>query len=409
MTNKFFATLLLVLCSFFAFAQNTYTISGTVKDAKETLPGAAVYLGGYKISTVTDNNGKFILPKLAPGIYEVLVQMIGYVPYSKSIEISDKSVNIEVLLKENTTMLKEVVIKPDPNRAYHLALFRDFFIGKTPSAAQCKILNTQVLTFNDDKQAQMLTTNASDFLIIENKALGYNIKYLLSFFEYDYKTKIFYYGGHPHFEEMKGSKAKQKQWQKNREVAYNGSMQHFYKSLYANKIDEEGFVINKLSKIPNKDRAPDSVINANVKRLTTGQAGLNNVITFNGNDSLSHWLKERKKHKEIAVLNRQNVLIDTLVKPFNSDLKMMNYKDELYVIYKNEQESEAYDRSGLKQNRPMELASFQISVIQMMEPPVRFYENGGVFDPRSVLYKGFWAYEKVADMVPMDYIRAEIK
>jgi hypothetical protein len=35
---------------------------------------------------------------------------------------------------------------------------------------------------------------------------------------------------------------------------------------------------------------------------------------------------------------------------------------------------------------------------------VRFYENGGIYDSRSLLYEGFWAYEKVADMVPMDYI-----
>lgn len=409
MTKRFFATFLFILFQITVFAQNTYTITGTVKDAKETLPGAAVYLGGYKISTVTDANGKFALPKLAPGNYDVLVQMIGYSPYSKSVEITDRSINVEVLLKENTTVLNEVVIKPDPNRAYHLALFKDFFLGKTPSAAQCKILNPQVLTFDDNKQTQMLTTNASDFLLIENKALGYNIRYLLSFFEYDYRTKIFYYGGNPHFEEMKGSKAKQKQWQKNRAVAYNGSIQHFYKSLYANKVDDEGFVIHKLSKIANKDRAPDSLINANIKRLTTGQGGLNNLITFNGNDSLSMWLKERKKPKQMSILNRQKILLDTLVKPFNSDLKMMNFSDELYIVYKNEQESEAYGRSGLKQNRPMDLASYQISVLELMEPPVRFYENGGVFDPRSVLYKGFWAYEKVADLVPMDYILPDKK
>ncbi|RZJ79062.1 MAG: carboxypeptidase-like regulatory domain-containing protein [Flavobacterium sp.] len=411
MTKRIILLLTLVSYQIIALAQNSYTISGTVKDAKETLPGAAVYLGGYKISTVTDVNGKFTLPKLAPGNYDVLVQMIGYTPYSKSVEITDKSIAIDILLKQNTTFLNEVVIKPDPNRAYHLALFKDFFIGKTPNATQSRILNPQVLTFDDNKQTQMLTTNASDFLLIENKALGYNIRYLLSFFEYDYRTKIFYYGGVPHFEEMEGSKSKQKQWQKKREIAYNGSIQHFYKSLYAKTIDKEGFVIHKLSKSINKDRPSDSLINANVKRLTTGKAGLNNVITFNatGNDSLSFWLKERKKPKELAVLNRQKIDLDTLVKQYNSDLKMMDFDDELYIVYKNELESETYNISGLRQNRPMDLANYQISVIQLMERPVRFYRNGGVLNPRSVLHKGFWAYEKVADMVPIDYILPDKK
>ena len=41
---------------------------------------------------------------------------------------------------------------------------------------------------------------------------------------------------------------------------------------------------------------------------------------------------------------------------------------------------------------------------KLTDGPVRFYENGGILDSRSMLFEGFWAYEKVADMVPMDYV-----
>lgn len=209
MNRKFLASLVwLLICSSYIFAQNTYTISGIVKDQKETLPGAAIYISGYKISTVTNNEGKFSIPNLAPGNYDVLVQMIGYLPYSKNVVIADKSVNIEALLQENTVMLKEVVIKPDPNRMAHIALFKDFFIGKSPNAAQCKILNTNVLMINDDRENGMLTVRTNEFIVIENKALGYRLKYLLEYFEYNYKSKIIFYAGHPYFEEMKGGKSK---------------------------------------------------------------------------------------------------------------------------------------------------------------------------------------------------------
>ncbi len=396
--------ILLLVCGTAVFAQHTYTLSGTVKDQKETLPGAAVYISGYKISTVTNNDGKFSIPNLAPGSYDVLVQMIGYLPYSKNVVIADKSINIEALLQENAVMLKEVVIKPDPNRMAHIALFRDFFIGKSPNAAQCKILNTDVLMTNDDKENGMLTVRANEFLIIENKALGYRLKYLLEYFEWNYRTKIVFYAGHPYFEEMKGSKSKQKKWQQAREVAYNGSIQHFFKSLYHNTVAEEGFVINKLVAIPNTNRKPDSLINANIKRLTAGQNGLTRALTFTSGDSLSYWLKQKREPQTMSLLSRADVLVDTLVKTYNSDLKSMNFKDELYVIYKNERETPAYDLSGNRQNRPMDMPNYQISIVSMLEPPIYFYANGGVADPRSTLYKGYWAYEKVADLVPMDYI-----
>ncbi|TCC86914.1 carboxypeptidase-like regulatory domain-containing protein [Pedobacter frigiditerrae] len=403
MTKRFAFLFILFFCCVNALAQS-FSITGTVSDKVGLLPGAAVYLSGYKIATVTDNDGKFVLPRLAPGNYDILVQMIGFLPYTKNVLISDKSVNVSIALQENTTMLKEVIIKPDPNRAFYIALFKDYFIGKTPNAAECTILNTDVLVFDDDKDARILTAKANDFLIIENKALGYRIKYLLQDFEYNYKTKIIYFAGLPSFEDLKGSKSKQKNWLKKRAIAYNGSIQHFFKSLYNNTLAAEGFVINKIADIPNTSRKPDSVINANIKRLTTGQAGLSNLITFNGTDSLSYWLKQRSQPKTLSALNRKDVDIDTLVKPFNSDLKMMNFKDGLYVIYKDEKEIPSFNFSAHRQNRPPELNNYQISVVNLVEPPVRFYANGGVLETRSLIYKGYWAYEKIADIVPMDYI-----
>ena len=404
MTKRLFIFILFIVCFKLTLAQSTFTISGTISDNKETLPGASIYVSGYKIATVSNNDGKFTLPNLSPGNYDILVQMIGYLPYSKNVIVSDQSVTLNITLRENVNLLKEVVIKPDPNRAYCLALFKDFFIGKTPNAADCKILNTDLLIIDDDKTQSLLTVKASDFLIIENKALGYKVKYFLEYFEYDYKTKMIFYAGHPFFEEMKGNNTKQKRWLKNREIAYKGSHQHFFRSLYHNKVAEEGYIINKISKIPNTNRPPDSLINAKVRQLTTGRNGLTNVLTFDGSDSLSYWLKKRKEPKEFSVVSRKDVLVDTLVKKLNQDLKTIKYNDELYVVYKNEKETPAYNSSGLKQNRPMDLEGYQISILQLLNSSINFYTNGTISNPRALLYKGYWAYEKVADMVPMDFL-----
>lgn len=403
MLKRFLLNFILLICFYpSAIAQNTFSITGTVKDNVGVLPGASIYLSGYKISTVTNDAGNFTLPKLAPGSYDILVQMIGFLPFKKNI-ILEKSVSINVVLIENTTLLNEVVVKPDPDRAYHLSLFRDNFIGLSPNAEDCKLLNPQVLTTHFDKSTSILTISTDQFLIIENKSLGYKIKYLLENFEYNFKTRIIYYAGQPFFEDLKGGSAKQKKWAEAREIAFNGSTQHFFKSLYENKVSEEGFVINKLIKIPNPMRKSDSLINANIKRFTAvGQVG--RTITLNISDSLNYWFKQKNEPKLVNTINRANVIIDTLVKPFNENLKAVAYNDALYIMYKNELETAIYRNSGHWQSRPLDMPNYQISVIHLLSSPAAFFANGGILDPKSFLYEGYWAYEKIADMVPMDYI-----
>lgn len=401
---------LLLLFSLSGYAQNGVNITGVVKDKKGgTIPGAGIFLSGYKIATVSDQDGKFALTGIKPGNYDVLVQMMGYKPFSKNVIIADKSAQINVLLEENTIQLNEVIIKADPDRPYYLQQFREYFIGKTPNAEKCKILNPEVIQTDYDKEKKMLRVTANEFLIIENKALGYRIKYMLEYFERDFKENIIFYGGHPSFEDLKGSKSKKREWLQKREIAYAGSTQHFFKSLYKNTTKEEGFIIYKQSKITNKNRPSDSTINAHVKRFSRPQSNVIRLgpgVGFSSqNDSLNYWVKMRNLPKFINILNRAEVLTDTLARPLYKDTKTMNFPDALYVIYTGERETENYTNfSGHSIMRPLDISNYQISVVHMTEAPVHFYANGGIFNPRSLLMEGFWAYEKVADMVPMDYI-----
>lgn len=397
-------TLLLFILLFkvASFAQSNFTISGVVRDDKETIPGAAIYLSGTKISTITNNEGKFSLGKLPAGNYDVLIQVVGYLPYSKSITISDKNIYIDATIRANAVTLNEVVIKPDPNRLRYLNLFKDFFIGQTPNSRECKILNSHVLRIDYNKQSKILSVGSDEFLIIENKALGYKIKYLLQNFEYDYSTRIVYFAGFPFFEEMKGSKSRINKWNKKRNIAYYGSSQHFFQSLYQGTSETEGFVIHKLATIGNKNRLPDSLINANIKRLSAGPRAIN-MLTFTKDDSLNFWLKERSKPKAMAVLNKAKVLTDTLVKTYNEDVKSVNFTDDLFVMYTKEKETEEYANLGFYVSRSPDMGNFQVSLINLLEPPILFYKNGSIANPRSFLYKGFWAYEKMGDSVPVEF------
>lgn len=410
MLKGYTLTFVFLLSMVTAMAQKTFSITGIVRDKKETLPGAAIYLSGYKAATTTDNDGKFVLRNLQPGNYDVLVQMIGYMPISKNVVITDQSAQVTITLTENETVLSEVVIKPDPNRAYHLNLFKNFFIGETVNATKCKILNTNVLIIDDDKANKMLTIRANDLLIIENQALGYRIKYLLNAFEYDYKRNIIYYAGQPAFEEMKGGNAKQNRWKKEREIAFQGSSDHFFQSLVKNQLDKEGFQLFKRSEKVNTARPSDSLINAKIRQFSKINPGANNIMLINtGNDSLSYWMKKKREPKSFKILNKAPVLVDTLVKQRTDIFKSVTYTDELYVVFKNEKEPTEFNYNPHKQARPMDIGEAQVSVVTLVGPEILLYPSGAVASPRNILYSGLWGYQKVADSVPLDYVSTKKK
>ena len=400
-------SLFFIFFGFIAFSQNTFSISGKVKDKQGGLPGAGVYLSGYKIATVADNSGNFSLPNLKPGSYDLLVQMVGYLPFSKSVIISDKSIQLDLLLNENTVQLNEVTIKADPNRAKYIKQFTEYFIGITPNSKQCKILNPQVLNVDFDVTKSLLTVKTTEFLIVENKALGYRLKYMLDYFEYNSRTRIIYFSGHPFFEELKASAAKKKKYIDAREIAYYGSSQHFFRSLYEGRSKEEGFLINKIIKIPNPNRYPEEVINQNLTQIRTlpEKTGIRKVAGKIDVGLLDFWTKQKEMPRYIDKFSRADVNPDTLVHDYNNNLKWINYTDALCIQYTKEKESLAYSNTGFWVFRPMDVPENEISVVNHTTPdPVRFYANGGIYDARSMLFEGYWAYEKIGDMVPMDYI-----
>ncbi|HKG06575.1 MAG TPA: carboxypeptidase-like regulatory domain-containing protein, partial [Pedobacter sp.] len=182
------------------FAQNKLTISGEIKDETgQPLPGAGVLLADYRLGAVADNNGRFQL-SVGPGSYNLLVQMIGYTTVMTNVIVDAKAVVVDIVLKENIGQLKEIVIRPDRRASKWLGTFTDSFVGITPNSRKCKIINPQVLRFEYNDERKILTATSDDFLVVENKALGYRIKYLLKYFQKDEATGLVFFYGFPTFE-----------------------------------------------------------------------------------------------------------------------------------------------------------------------------------------------------------------
>lgn len=114
----------LFTCFFFLFAfqvcfvahsqdVQTGSLSGYIKDAKgEPLAFATVGLQEQGTGTTTDEQGFFEIDRISFGRYTLVVSLLGYQNYIKTIHISDAkpAQSFVVSLQENSTLLEDVVI-----------------------------------------------------------------------------------------------------------------------------------------------------------------------------------------------------------------------------------------------------------------------------------------------------------
>ena len=138
------------LSSFTTSAQS-FTVSGKIVDSatKEPMAGASVFCQNTTIGTASDKQGEFSL-QLKSGGYELIISYTGYRTKEMRISHSDNRIPDIEMTKEDKS-LGEVVIKSsnevkDGWEKYG-SFFLQHFIGATPYAAKCSLLNPEVLKF----------------------------------------------------------------------------------------------------------------------------------------------------------------------------------------------------------------------------------------------------------------------
>lgn len=97
----------------FASAQGDCTVSfsGVVlSDQGGILEGASVEIGTLKLGTVTNDQGKFMFTGLCPGVYDVVIQYVGFESKTISVKLL-QNITWTVRLSQGTTQLNEVVIR----------------------------------------------------------------------------------------------------------------------------------------------------------------------------------------------------------------------------------------------------------------------------------------------------------
>jgi hypothetical protein len=325
-----------------------FHISGRVVDiaSKKPVADASVLLTNASAGTKANDDGTFTIKNVRGGQYELIVSVVGYETYRQTVMVA-KDVDLgDVGILQRSIVLNEVRIGTDKYWAEHYEHFKRVFLGTTDNAAECTILNPHVLNFfNEDGK---FTANADGFLEIENKALGYKIKYMLVTFTDDNKSGTMYYAGRAFFEDMPGKPRQIKRWKKNRELTYYGSDMHFLRSVIANQVKENGFTVRRLIKKPNPDYKGGSA-NKYIETLVTTPLA----------------------SEEYSRLTDQNGAF------------ALKFNDCLNIIY---------DNNGLT-----------ASILTIQSDYAFFDNNGILLNPQSVIMEGNWGENRIANMLPVDY------
>ncbi len=391
--------LLFIFFPFAAFAQYG-VITGKVRNAetKNPLSRASVFLGNSSVGTISSEDGSFTLNDVRQGQYTLVVSILGYEQYSKTLLVGTEPIRLDIELTPKPLMLREVVIQSSADWKKNYEAFRKEFIGSDENAKQCFVINPHILNITYNPTKQVLHADADEFLIVENRALGYRVKFLLNDFNDDKVANIISHSGQQVFEDLPGSDAQKKKWHQKREEAYYGSSMHFYRSLLADKLTEEGFQIYNFSRYLNPKRPPDEVIKQKIRQFYDQRRPDSQKYYVD----LANMSKYYNESLMRPALNQFEVLIQTGQPGVYGMHFIRNY---LYVVY-TKKTDDTYDRDLY---RPLDFPNYAVSVLTLLNGPYVLFDKNGIEIENAPLHEGAWARNRLSDMLPVNYVPDVVK
>ncbi|WP_276089161.1 carboxypeptidase-like regulatory domain-containing protein [Pedobacter sp. JY14-1] len=349
---KKLSILLLLFLSYAGIAHaQTFIVNGTVKNAKgEPLPAATVFIDGSQKGVVTNEKGEFNFGALAAGTYDIVANMIGYLPAKQTAAVKSGPVSLNIVMKERVIMLNNVLIGKDDKRKEFMKLFVKYFMGESENAKACKMLNPEVIDFSTEKT--LVKAMSNDFLVIENPKLGYRIKYLLRNFQYDKKLETTFYEGESVFENLAGTGEQQQAWALNRKKAYEGSLMHYLRAAYRNTSRKEGF-------------------------LTYSITSIGFPIAIDPNP----------------------IIMEQIVQHTDSNFFVFRSKRRLYTVYDPKQAAKQSDK--LIEGRTLIDDLGKTGSILQLNAEID--QRGSYARYKDILIQGFWGAKRIGDQLPLEY------
>jgi len=306
-----------------------------------------------------------VLDQVPLGAHRLYVSILGFEDDFMDILLrSEESQILDFSLTPALIDIGEIVVEAERDRrwARRLRRFTREFIGETPNAELTTILNPEVLDF--EVSSGTFTARATAPLLIENKALGYQIQYFLS--DFQSTPGRVRYDGEGLYEELPADNLEQAMaWEENRKAAFMGSFRHFMLALIAGRSESQGF-----------------------RTFSRPSAGRVQGDAF----------------AESSVISNQRFPIEpeSLISSGEAPNEyVFDFTGHLEIVFMGEKEDPAYLDWSLRPERSN--PRFQTSWTFLDHGPAMVDYKGDTMDPYAVVFMGYWAFERVADDPPREY------
>ena len=402
--EKYLLTSMLLFILSAANAQ--FKITGKIisADNKKPIASASVFFSNTSKGSTTNDVGEFIIENMADGRYDLVASCIGYETYVQQVIPSTISAALTIELKPKIAELDEVVVGGYTKEGWKTwgKFFMDNFIGQTPYAAKCTIKNTEAIQFRNYKKQHLIKAFSDETLVIENKSLGYILRYRLELFQFDFVSRILFYQGYPLFEKMETSRSrKTNRWAENREKAYYGSELHFMRSLFRNKLVTDGFEIRKQLKVANKEKQRVKALYASRRFIKKIDHTVSVHTRDLFSDSSAYYENILRQPDEKDIVFPELLPSDSIAYAVNKTTAGLDFSDYLRITYTKSIEESDYLFQFHLERKPMA----PVSLITLNnKKPVEILANGLYYNSMDLLTTGYWAWsEKIANMLPFDY------
>ena len=341
-------------------------IKGRVIDGstKKPLFYANVFLANTTRGAATDEDGRFVIDGIPLGTYELVATMMGYDKESK-----------EVIMKEPKDAVVDFQLWPRPFQAPSISIeainprewqknlirFKNLFIGQSPNAAHCIIKNPEVLDFTFDEASNTFTAEAYDTIEIENRALGYRI--YTDLIDFTFRDIAIRYMHQSRYTLLTPENEKEsKRWDRNRILAYYGSLRHFLVTLSRGNLEEEGYRV-----------------------------------------SLVAQLSGTEANRNLTPVNESDIILPGEL-PFEKKLVFLDYLQVFYTREGQEFESGPLMSSGRVLRARRKVETHQASWLKLSLDHIIFNEAGYLYNPYGLSTYGNWSWERFSDVLPLDYV-----
>ena len=348
-----------------AAAQDTGSgaaIRGRILDQLTGAPveNVNIYVAGTTLGAGTSPDGTFLVAKVPAGKCELVVSRVGYERMVVRLTIARaETLSVEYRLSPRTVEIGEVSVTQDRDERWdeNLDRFRRAFLGPSPFAADCEILNPEILELSFDHDT--LVAVASAPLVIGNAALGYRITIVLDRFIWNVENDYGSYRLYPYFEAMRpGRPGEEEAWNEHRRTAWQGSLRHFLRTLYHGTSESESFFLH------------------------TGT--LRNVLSGHG-------------HRILSSEFRPDSIAGT---PFR-EFRLVSPLRIEYGLTDADIEAPLRKQAGRRvpgRVDPSDLAT--VSFLSVPDSVMVIDPDGNLFDPLAVEVAGRWGMSRVAELLP---------